>query len=59
MSDPYRYLTSLGQALAAMSLYPAGHPARERAVELSFELLEGLGRSEAQPRFSFVDGEVI
>lgn len=59
MSDPYRYLTSLGQALAAMSLYPAGHPARERAVELSFEQLEGLGRSEAQPRFSFVDGEVI
>jgi HD-GYP domain-containing protein (c-di-GMP phosphodiesterase class II) len=59
VTDPYRYLTSLGQALSAMGLYPAGHPARERAVELSFEQLEGLGRSEGQPHFSFLDGEVI
>src|SRR5262245_13360133 len=59
MSDPYRYLTSLGQALAAMSLYPAGHRARERAVESSFEQLEELARQEAQPQFSFLDGEVI
>ncbi len=59
MSDPYRYLTSLGQALSAMGLYPAGHPARERAVELSFDQLEDLARSEGQPHFSFLDGEVI
>ncbi len=59
MSDPYRYLTSLGQALSAMGLYPPGHPARERAVELSFDQLEDLGRSEGQPHFSFLDGEVI
>ena len=59
MSDPYRYLTSLGQALAAMSLYPAGHRARERAVESSFEQLEELARQDAQPQFSFLDGEVI
>ena len=59
MSDPYRYLTSLGQSLAAMALYPGGHPARERAVDASFEQLEELARSEAQPQFSFLDGEVI
>jgi putative nucleotidyltransferase with HDIG domain len=59
VSDPYRYLTSLGQALAAMSLYPGGHRARERAVELSFEQLEDLARHEAQPQFSFLEGEVI
>jgi putative nucleotidyltransferase with HDIG domain len=58
MSDPLRYLTSLGQALSAMGLYPAGHPARERTVDASFELLGELS-AEAEPRFSFVDGEVI
>jgi putative nucleotidyltransferase with HDIG domain len=59
VSDPYRYLTSLGQALAAMALYPGGHPARERALDASFEQLDELARSEAQPQFSFLDGEVI
>ena len=59
MSDPFRYLTSLGQALAVMGLYPPGHPARERAVDASFELLGDLATAEAQPRFSFIDGEVI
>jgi putative nucleotidyltransferase with HDIG domain len=59
MSDPLRYLTSLGQAVAVMGLYPAGHPARERAVDASFELLDELAAAEAQPQFSFLDGEVI
>jgi putative nucleotidyltransferase with HDIG domain len=58
MSDPFRYLTSLGQALSAMGLYPAGHPARERTVDASFELLTELS-SDVEPRFSFIDGEVI
>ena len=59
MGDPYRYLTSLGQALASMALYPGGHPARERAVDASFEQLDELAASEAGPQFSFLDGEVI
>lgn len=59
MSDPYRYLTSLGQALAAMALYPGGHPARERAVDASFDQLNELAGNEAGPQFSFLDGEVI
>jgi len=59
VSDPYRYLTSLGQALAAMSLYPGGHRARDRAVEASFQQLEELAQHDAQPQFSFLDGEVI
>ena len=59
MSDPLRYLTSLGQAVAVMGLYPAGHPARERAVDASFELLDELAAADAQPQFSFLDGEVI
>ena len=59
MADPYRYLTSLGQALASMALYPAGHPARERAVDASFEQLGELAAADGQPHFSFLDGEVI
>jgi len=59
MSDPLRYLTSLGQALAVMGLYPEGHPARERAVDASFDLLGELAAAEANPQFSFLDGEVI
>jgi putative nucleotidyltransferase with HDIG domain len=59
MGDPVRYLTSLGQALAVMGLYPAGHPARERAVDASFDLLGELMLVESAPRLSFLDGEVI
>lgn len=59
MADPYRYLTTLGQALASMALYPAGHPARERAVDASFEQLGELAAADGQPHFSFLDGEVI
>jgi hypothetical protein len=59
MTDPLRYLTSLGQALAVMALYPAGHPARERAVDASFDLLGDLGGADGHARFSFLDGEVI
>ena len=59
MTDPLRYLTSLGQALAVMALYPAGHPARERAADASFDLLGDLGTADGHARFSFLDGEVI
>jgi putative nucleotidyltransferase with HDIG domain len=59
MSDPARFLTSLGQALAVMGLYPAGHPSRERAVDASYDLLRQLVEAESAPRFSFLDGDVI
>ncbi len=59
MSDPVRFLTSFGQALATMSLYSGGHPARERALDASYEQLSDLLRSEPHPHFSFLDGEVI
>jgi putative nucleotidyltransferase with HDIG domain len=59
MGDPFRYLTSVGQALAVMGLYPAGHPARERVVDVSLDLLGELTAEEAEPQFSFLDGEVI
>ena len=53
------FLISLGQCLATMNLYADGHPARERALDTSYERLTRL--LEAQPRFevSFVGNETI
>jgi HD-GYP domain-containing protein (c-di-GMP phosphodiesterase class II) len=59
MSDPVRFLTGLGQALAVMGLYPAGHPSRERAVDASYEVLQQLLQSDTPPRFSLLEGDVI
>ncbi|MEP6572500.1 MAG: HD domain-containing phosphohydrolase [Gemmatimonadota bacterium] len=59
MTDPVRFLTSFGQALSTMSLYSDGHPARERAVDSSYELLQDLAREEPNPNFSFIDQEVL
>ncbi|MEP7343866.1 MAG: hypothetical protein ABI877_01305, partial [Gemmatimonadaceae bacterium] len=59
MTDAVRYLTSLAQALAKMSLYAEGHPARGRAAEVSFEMLRELQRDDPRPTFSFLGREVI
>lgn len=59
MSEPYRFLTSLAQTLATMSLYREGHPARERAMEGSYRHLEALQTHDSKPSFSFLGGEVI
>lgn len=59
MSDAYAFLTSLGQALSTLALYPAGHPSRERAVDASFELLERVGATGAPRVFTFLHGDVI
>ena len=59
MSDPVKFLTSVGQALSGMGLYPAGHPSRERAVDASYDLLRQLVQGDTAPRFSFLEGDVI
>jgi HD-GYP domain-containing protein (c-di-GMP phosphodiesterase class II) len=59
MTDPVRYLGSLAQALARMSLYGAGHPARARAADRSLELLRELQTDDPRPAFSFLGREVI
>jgi HD-GYP domain-containing protein (c-di-GMP phosphodiesterase class II) len=59
MSDATRFLISLAQALAKMSLYSEGHPARGRAADASFEQLRILQQSDARPIFSFLGREVI
>ena len=54
-----RFLTSMAQALATMSLYAEGHPARARAAGGSFDTLRDLQRADPRPSFSFLGSEVI
>jgi putative nucleotidyltransferase with HDIG domain len=59
MSDPIRFLVSFGQAVSTMALYQDGHPARERAVDRSYQCLQDLQRDDPAPRFSFLGEETI
>jgi putative nucleotidyltransferase with HDIG domain len=59
MSDPVRFLTSLGQALSASTLYREGHPARERAMDHAWEQLESLRLFDPAPNFSFLEDDVL
>jgi putative nucleotidyltransferase with HDIG domain len=42
-----------------MALYNDGHPARERAVDRSYQCLQDLQRNDPLPRFSFLGEETI
>ena len=59
MSDPVRFLVSFGQAVSTMALYNDGHPARERAVDRSYQCLRDLQVYDPLPRFSFLGEETI
>lgn len=59
MSAPVRFLTGFAQALATMSLYADGHPARERAIDGAFEGLRRLQEQDPRPRFSFLGQDII
>ena len=53
MSDPVRFLNAFAQALGVMTLYPDGHPSRERAVDAAFERVRtALARSAVRIRRS-------
>lgn len=59
MSDPAAFLNGFAQALSIMTLYPQGHPSRERAIDVAFEELDGLFVETAAPAFTFLDEEVV
>ena len=59
MTEAIRFLTSLAQALAKMSLYADGHPTRGRAAAASFAQLRELQKVDATPRFSFLGPAVV
>jgi putative nucleotidyltransferase with HDIG domain len=54
-----RFLTSMAQALATMSLYAEGHPARARAAVASFDTLRDLQDLDPRPSFSFLGSDVV
>jgi putative nucleotidyltransferase with HDIG domain len=59
MSDPVRFLNAFAHALGVMTLYPEGHPSRERAVDAAFNELDGLWAPVGHPSFTFLDDEVV
>ncbi|HEY2853666.1 MAG TPA: HD domain-containing phosphohydrolase [Gemmatimonadaceae bacterium] len=59
MPDPFRFLTSFAQALSTMALYNDKHPARQRAVDRSFEALRELQKDNPKPQFSFLGEETV
>ncbi len=59
MSDPAKFLTAFAQALSTMALYADGHPARERAIDRSYQLLRELQATDAKPEFSFLGEETV
>ena len=59
MSRPATFMVSLGQCLSTMSLYPPGHPARERVVDASFARLADLLSDVAYAEFSIIGDGVV
>jgi putative nucleotidyltransferase with HDIG domain len=59
MSDPVHFLNAFAQALGVMTLYPEGHPSRERVVDAAFSELNGIASRGAHPSFTFLDDEVV
>lgn len=59
MADPARFLNAFAQSLSTMALYGDGHPARERAVDASYQQLRDLQAASPRPQFSFLGAEVL
>ena len=59
MSEPAEFLGAFAQALAGMSLYGDGHPARERAIDTAYQELRDLQAVHPHPLFTFLGDEVI
>jgi putative nucleotidyltransferase with HDIG domain len=59
MSEPAKFLTSFAQALSTMALYAEGHPARERAIDRSYQNLHELQERDPNAEFSFLGEETV
>jgi putative nucleotidyltransferase with HDIG domain len=53
------FLTAFAQALATMTLYAEGHPARERAIDAAFRELQDLQTDTPHPLFTFLGNEIV
>jgi putative nucleotidyltransferase with HDIG domain len=59
MSEPAHFLGAFAQALAGMSLYTKGHPARARGIDAAYQELLDLQARHPRPLFTFLGDEVI
>jgi putative nucleotidyltransferase with HDIG domain len=59
VSEPARFLGAFAQALAGMSLYAEGHPARARGIDAAYQELLDLQAEYPRPLFTFLGDEVI
>ncbi len=59
MSDPAGFLNGFAQALSIMTLYPQGHPSREKTIDAAYQLLDGLSDAATAPAFTFFDDQVV
>lgn len=59
MSTPAAFMVSLGQCLSTLSLYKAGHPARERVVDAGFAKLTDLLADIQYADFSIIGADVV
>jgi len=59
VSDPTTFLHAFAQALSVLSLYPEGHPSRERAIDAAYQSLDLLTGASTVPAFTFLEGEVV
>jgi len=59
VSDPASFLGVFAQALAGMSLYTEGHPARARGIDAAYQELLDLQADHPRPLFTFLGDEVI
>ena len=53
MSQPVDFLNAFAHALAIMTLYPEGHPSRERAIDSAYQLLDELSQLSSRPALPF------
>ena len=59
MSGPREFLVAFAQAIASMSLYRGGHPARERTIDAAYRNLQDLRATDPNPLFTFLGDEVL
>jgi putative nucleotidyltransferase with HDIG domain len=59
MNEAIQFLTGLAQAVATMTLYRDGHPARERVIDTAYQSLVDLQATSTSIAFTFLGDEVI
>lgn len=59
MIEAVHFLNGLAQAIATMTLYRDGHPARERAIDTSYQALVDLQERSPTTMFTFLGEEII